>query len=127
MDHSSAVNLSFTRFLFIIPRKDDDVGTRVRAAGATIARGFFNHFEAEPSRDGQPHETIQFLVADTPPAGAPGILAARYAVQVSGKYRPRLLGAWRHSRGSIARCGTPRAIPNGGTSARARCGGAGAS
>ncbi len=92
MDNSSAVNLSFTRFLFIIPRKDDDVvGTRVRAAGAIIARGFFNSFEADPGRDGQPHETIQFLVADTPSAAAPGIHAARYAVQVSGKYRPRLL------------------------------------
>lgn len=92
MTNSTGVNLSFTRFLFIIPRKDDDVvGTRVRQAGSTIARGFFNSFDADPSRDGQPHETIQFLVADTPPAGAPGIHAARYAVQVSGKYRPRLV------------------------------------
>lgn len=85
------LNLGFTRFLFIIPRRDDDlVGTRVRTAGSTIARGFFNSFDADPSRDGQPHETIQFLIADTPPPGAPGIHAARYALQVSGKYRPRL-------------------------------------
>jgi hypothetical protein len=85
------VNLAFTKFLFITPRRDDDAaGTRMRGAGATLARGFFNSFEADPSREGQPHETIQFLVADGDRHGLSGLSAARYAVQVSGKYRPRL-------------------------------------
>jgi hypothetical protein len=88
---STPVNLAFTKFLFVTPRREDDaVGTRVRAAGGTIARGFFNSFEADPSRDGQPHETIQFLVAEGERQAVTGLAAARYAVQVSGKYRPRL-------------------------------------
>jgi hypothetical protein len=84
------INIAFTKFLFVIPRRDDDaVGTRMRQVGATLARGFFNSFDADPSRDAQPHETIQFLVADGAPH-ASDVTAARYAVQVSGKYRPRL-------------------------------------
>jgi hypothetical protein len=87
----SGVNLSFTKFMFVIARRDDPgVESRLRAAGSTLARGFFNDFEADGSREGQPHETIQFLVADGDLAGDSGIAAARYVVQVSGKYRPRL-------------------------------------
>lgn len=85
------VNLAFTKFLFVIPRKDDDASAaRVRVAGGLIARGFFNDFDAEGPRDVQAHETIQFLVADGPATGDSGIGAARYAAQVSSKYRPRL-------------------------------------
>jgi hypothetical protein len=85
------VNLSFTKFMFVIPRKDDDAaGARLRAAGSYISRGFFNDFDADGSRDAQPHEAIQFLVADGEGHGDSGIAAARYVVQVSGKYRPRL-------------------------------------
>lgn len=87
------VNLAYTKFLFILPRADDDAaGTRLRNAGAVIARGFFNDFDADGSRDVQPHETIQFLVADPSDTGEPrpGLAAARYVVQVCGKYRPRL-------------------------------------
>ncbi len=89
------VNLAFTKFLFVIPRRDDPVGTaRLRAAGGTIARGFFNDFDADGTREIQPHETIHFYVVDGDHAGGSGsgsgIGAARYAVQVSGKYRPRL-------------------------------------
>ena len=87
------VNLAFTKFLFVIPRRDDPVWTaRLRAAGGTIARGFFNDFDADGTREIQPHETIHFYVVDDDHAGGSGsgIGAARYAVQVSGKYRPRL-------------------------------------
>ena len=85
-------NLAYCKFLFIIPRRDDDaVGTRLRAAGGSIARGFFNDFDANGARDTQPHETIQFLVAEGDGHADSGISAASYAVQVSGKYRPRLL------------------------------------
>jgi hypothetical protein len=56
------VNLAFTKFIFVTPARDDDAArTRLRAAGAIVARGFFNDFEAE-GRDGPPQETIQFLV-----------------------------------------------------------------
>lgn len=84
------VNLAFTKFLFITPSRDDDAArTRLRSAGSIIARGFFNDFETEGGRDTPPHETIQFLVNDDG-HGQPGLTGARYAVQVSSKYRPRL-------------------------------------
>lgn len=84
--------LAYTRFLFISLRQDDDASLlRLRAAGSVVVRGFFNDFDAEGPRDAAPHETIQFLVADNA-AAAPGdpIRGARYAVQVTAKYRPRL-------------------------------------
>ena len=88
----SAANLSFTRFIFIVPKREDDgfMG-RLRAAGGVVARGFFNDFEADGSREGQSHETIQFLVAEGETHPDSAMAAARFAVQVSGKYRPRLL------------------------------------
>jgi hypothetical protein len=93
------VNLAYTRFLFVIARTDDDAhGSRLRTAGGNIARGFFNDFDIDDSRETQVQafETIQFLVRDgetrplpesTPP---PYITMARYAVQITSKYRPRL-------------------------------------
>lgn len=85
------VNLAFTKFLFVIPRKrDESTTTRLRAAGGMVARGFFNDFDADGTRDMQPHETIQFLVAEGDPLSDSGIAAAQFAVQASGKYRPRL-------------------------------------
>jgi hypothetical protein len=84
------VNLSFTKFLFVLPARDDDAArTRLRAAGGIVARGFFNDFDAEGGRDSAPHETIHFLVNDTG-LERPGLSGARYALQVSSKYRPRL-------------------------------------
>ena len=92
-------NLAYTRFLFVIARTDDDAhGARLRAAGANIARGFFNDFDIDDSRETQvqAHETIQFLIRDTDtlplPDGAPAAMinTARYAVQITSKYRPRL-------------------------------------
>ncbi len=90
--HVPTANLAYTKFLFIIPRREDDAaGTRLRAAGGIVARGFFNDFDADGSREGQPHERIQFLVAEGEHRADAGIGAAKYAVQVSGKYRPRLV------------------------------------
>jgi hypothetical protein len=83
------VNLSFTKFLFVVSRDQDEVASRIRTAGGLIARGFYNDFEAAGVRDGQPHESIHFLVSEEV-AGTSGIAAARYAAQVSAKYRPRL-------------------------------------
>jgi len=84
------VNLAYTKFLFISPRQDDDgARTRLRHAGACIARGFSNDFDAESGHDAPPHETIQFFVANGTRDGA-GLGAARYVVQICSKYRPRL-------------------------------------
>jgi hypothetical protein len=89
---ATGTNLAFTKFVFVIPRRDDEaVSARLRAAGGIIARGFFNDFDADGSRDGQPHETIQFLVGEVHHHADSGVEAAPYVVQVSGKYRPRLL------------------------------------
>ena len=85
-----SVNVTFTKFLFIIPARDDDAArTRMRIAGGLIARGFFNDFDADGSREAQPTETIQFLIADRT-NGPDSIRAARYAAHVSANYRPRL-------------------------------------
>ena len=88
----SQPNLSFTRFVFIVPRREDDAWlARLRAAGSVVARGFFNDFDADGSRDQQPQETIQFLVAEGEPHPDSAMTASRYVVQVTGKYRPRLI------------------------------------
>jgi len=84
------VNLSFTKFLFVTPRQDDDgAHAKMRQAGACIARGFFNDFDAESGHDAPPHETIQFMLAGGFRSSA-GLGAARYVAQVCSKYRPRL-------------------------------------
>src|SRR3954469_12719507 len=85
------VNLAFTKFMFIVPRRDDEAALlKLRAAGGQIARGYFNDFDADGTRESVPHETIQFYVAEGERHADSGIAAARYAAQVSGKYRPRL-------------------------------------
>ena len=92
-------NLAYTKFLFVIPRQDDEAsGTRLRAAGGNIARGFFNDFDIDDSRESQaqPFETIQFFVREgemptpEPTCVGPCINKARYVAQVCSKYRPRL-------------------------------------
>jgi hypothetical protein len=89
--NAMGVNLAFTKFLFIIPRREDAaIVGRLRSTGSIVARGFFNDFDVDGSRDGQPHETIQFLIADGNNAADSGVEAASYVIQVSGKYRPRL-------------------------------------
>ena len=95
------VNLTFAKFIFITPRDDDDAARlRLRNAGALVARGFFNDFDVQNGHDAGPHETIQFLAASglrgaegSGPAVSSGIAAARYAIQISSKYRPRLQDA----------------------------------
>lgn len=87
-----AANLAFTRFIFVTPARDDDAArTKLRAVGGVIGRGFFNDFEAE-GRDSPPHETIQFLINETGDLKA-GLGGAKYAIQISSKYRPRLAEA----------------------------------
>ena len=101
--NGSPSDLAFTKFLFLSPQRfDDAAATRLRAGGSQIARGFFNEFDIEGPvsalgvpRDNQPYETIQFLMQDTTPFmlsdDANNWLAqAKYVVQVSSKYRPRL-------------------------------------
>jgi hypothetical protein len=84
-------NLSFTKFLFIVAEQDDAATlARIRTAGANISRGFFNDYDSDGSRDVQPQETIQFLVVDGEPQGRDGIGAAKFVVQLSANYRPRL-------------------------------------
>src|SRR6185503_16935039 len=89
--NAAGVNLSFTKFLFIVPRREDEAAlSKLRAAGGQLSRGYFNDFDADGTRESQPRETIQFLVGEGDRHVDSGIAAARYAVQVSGKYRPRL-------------------------------------
>ena len=82
------VNVAHTKFLFVTPARDDEATrARLRAAGGSVARGFFNDFDAE-GRDSPPHETIQYFVRAG--AGNESGEGAPYALQVSSKYRPRL-------------------------------------
>ena len=92
-------NLAYTKFLFVMTRAEDDAhGARLRTAGGNIARGFFNDFDIDDSRDTQPQpfETIHFFVRDgelpdpSSDCVGPCINKARHLVQVSSKYRPRL-------------------------------------
>jgi hypothetical protein len=88
---SSPPNLSFTRFVFLVPRQEDDVFLgRLRHAGGAIVRGFFNDFEADGARETPTQETMQFFVADEDVHPDSVMAAARYVVQITGKYRPRL-------------------------------------
>jgi len=96
---SAGTNLAYTKFLFVMARAEDDAhGARLRTAGGNIARGFFNDFDIDDSRETQPQpfETIQFFVRDgelpvpEPACVGPCINKARYLVQISSKYRPRL-------------------------------------
>jgi hypothetical protein len=87
----AAANLTFTKFVFVLPHQDDAAtATKIRNAGANISRGFFNDYDADGTRDVQPQETIQFLAADAPSPGRLGIGAARYVAHLSANYRPRL-------------------------------------
>lgn len=83
------VNLAYTKFFFVTPGRDDEATRlKLRTAGGTVGRGFFNDFDAE-GRDTPPHETIQFLVRAGDAGGAPAT-GAPYAMQICSKYRPRL-------------------------------------
>ena len=92
-------NLAYTKFLFVVSKAEDDAhGARLRTAGGNIARGFFNDYDIDDSRETQVQafETIQFFVreGDAPEVPkdcvGPCINRARHLVQVSSKYRPRL-------------------------------------
>lgn len=94
-----SANLAYTKFLFVLARQEDNAaGARLRTAGGNIARGFFNDFDIDDTRESQaqPHDTIQFFVRDgdlpepSPGCVGPCINKARYLAQVCSKYRPRL-------------------------------------
>jgi hypothetical protein len=86
-----STNLTFTKFLFVVPLLDEAATElRIRNAGSNISRGFFNDFDADGTREVRPQETIQFLTADVPSEGRHGLGAARYVVHLSANYRPRL-------------------------------------
>jgi len=83
------VNLSFTKFLFVAPLRDDDATvTKLRAAGGMAARGFFNDFAADGGRDTGIQDSIQFLAGGC--AAGATCSRPRYVLQISSKYRPRL-------------------------------------
>ena len=83
------VNLAYTKFLFISPQCDDEATKgKLRAAAATISRAYFNDFEADGARDAAPQDSVQFL-SSTCAAGAT-CSRARYVMQISSRYRPRL-------------------------------------
>lgn len=87
----AAANLTYTKFLFVLPYQDDAATlTKIRNAASNISRGFFNSYDADGTRDVQPQETIQFLAAETTGIGRQGIGAARFVAHVSANYRPRL-------------------------------------
>jgi hypothetical protein len=82
---TAVVNLSFTKFLFVQSSNADDAArAHLRAAGSLVARGFYNDFDADGSRDRETRETIQFLASDETDQ------TSAYAVQVTASYRPRL-------------------------------------
>jgi hypothetical protein len=86
---NAVVNLAFTKFLFVHPADDREASrARIRAAGGLVARGFYNDFDADGSRDAQVRETIQFLTAAGSIDRVDG--SAPYVVQVTASYRPRL-------------------------------------
>ncbi|MEO6238049.1 MAG: hypothetical protein ABIQ52_13715 [Vicinamibacterales bacterium] len=42
------VNVAYTKFFFVTPERDDEpTRAKLRTAAATVARGFFNDFDAE--------------------------------------------------------------------------------
>ena len=98
--NGAGANLAYTKFLFVMARAEDEAqAARLKTAGANIARGFFNDFDIDDSRENQaqPFEAIQFFIRDgdlpEPESSCVGpcINKAKHLVQVSSKYRPRLL------------------------------------
>ena len=85
------VNLVQTKFLFLTLMHDDASSrAAVKAAGSTVARGFFNDFDANGRRETKTLETIQLLVSDEPATCREGIRSATFVCQISAKYRERL-------------------------------------
>ena len=87
----SAANLTYTKFLFVLPEADDAATlAKIRSAGSNISRIFFNDYDADGTREPQPQETIQFLSADTVDPRRHGIGSARFVTHMTANYRPRL-------------------------------------
>ena len=107
------VNQVFTKFFFVTLGDDPSAGTRVRQAGAAIARGFFNDFDADGARESHTLETIQFLVTRKPQACRDGLLSASHVVQVTAKYRPRLDEVDAEFRRRLGSLGSVRTLDGG--------------
>jgi hypothetical protein len=101
--NGSPSDLAFTKFVFLSLHRFDEAGSaKLRATGSQIARGFFNEYDIEGPlsalgvpRDGQPFETIQFLMQDASTFvvaddATDWLANAKYVLQISSKYRPRL-------------------------------------
>lgn len=83
------VNLAYTKFVFLAPERNDPaLHARLRAAAASIGRGFINDYEANGSRNGQAQDSVQFLTSLT--SGGRDPAPAPYVLQVTSRYRPRL-------------------------------------
>jgi hypothetical protein len=101
--NGSTGDVAFTKFVFLSPPASDETTlSKLRAIGSHVGRGFFNEYDIEGpvsmlgvARDGQAYETMQFLIQDTMPFILSGdasdwMAQAKYVVQISSKYRPRL-------------------------------------
>ena len=92
----TATNLTFTKFLFVLPHQDDAATlAKIRSAGSNISRGFFNDYDADGTRDPQPQETIQFLTADATGARARRASAPRASSRTCRRTIARGSKRWR--------------------------------
>lgn len=105
-------NLGFTRFLFVRGcREDEPTRLKLKAAGDGIARGFLNAFEREGTNSDAPaFETVQFLSLNGVGVDAVIEHPARYAVQLSSRYRPRLDEVEKELRRRVGDAGTVEVI-----------------
>ena len=80
------VNLSFTKFLFVSPQKSDETTlARIKGVAAMVARGYFNDFEGDGSREAPTQDTLQFLTSTCPADGVlrPGHIRGADLVEIS--------------------------------------------
>ena len=85
------VNLLFTKFIFVTPSRDDEAEkNRLRAAAATVARGYFNDYEGNGNSDSSPQDSLQFLVSDH--VTGIGSVTPRYVLQVSSQIPSAIAG-----------------------------------
>ena len=85
-------NLVYSKFLFVTLRRDDATArARIKEAGSSIGRGFFNDFHSNGTLNTPSNDTIQFLVATTTPRRcSDGLLSAGHVAHLTAKYRARL-------------------------------------
>ena len=104
------VNLLFTKFIFVTPSRDDEAEkNRLRAAAATVARGYFNDYEGNGNSDSSPQDSLQFLVSDH--VTGIGSVTPRSPI-ATASIQPRRCASWTRSR--------PRSRTSGAGSEMAR-------